>query len=753
MGIEQKINQKLNQHPGIKKTVKRVYQRTMYAVSPRIKSEGKIERVSPDDPDEYFFGYYDKCPEDTSGRYVLCLKAEDTWSEVAPTAPASILLVDTQKEADDPQRIRSLATTHTWNTQQGCMMQWLGPEYDHKILFNDYRNGEYLSVILDIFSGEEKLLKMPVYSVAADGSFALTLDFSRLHRLRPGYGYSNIPDKTKDEKLPASTAVWKLDLRTNTVSSVLSYADLAGFEPRAEMENAVHKVNHLMIRPDGKRFMFLHRWFDGQRKYSRLLTANTDGSDLFNLSDDDMVSHCCWKNNKEILAFENKKEYGTGYYLMEDETHNYQQLWPSVKADGHPSYSPDGCCVVTDTYPNRSRIAEITIMQGVTVNKAARVFAPFRYDNETRCDLHPRWSRDGKKVYFDSVSDGRRRLYSLDTSEYTFPIPEDTKTRKEPENPTFSVITPVYNSFSLMTRYFNSFCKQTYDNFELIIVDDSSTDGSYEKLCEYSKTVPLSVRVYQTAENGGPGLARNLGMEMARGEWITFVDNDDWVETSFLHTIEETLQKTQADAVIYDYYTTNGFKSSPAKSMYKGTTGFVSLSECVRFTRNHTFGKFYRRAKCKDIRFPPIRRCEDVAFVDRALAACGNVYYLNKPFYYYYRRPTSLSNNTQLGAADMINAFSIIEKELGDKYPDEVKEKSVSDILYGALLIMCKSNKPNGEIKKYIEDYEKKYPGWEKTEIMNYLGKEKKVFLLFAKMRNIRGMKAIAKVHSKIISG
>ena len=71
MGLEQRINQQLNKYPGIKKGIKRVYQRAMYAISPKIKSEGDIERISPDDPKhEYFFGYYDKSPEDETGRYV-----------------------------------------------------------------------------------------------------------------------------------------------------------------------------------------------------------------------------------------------------------------------------------------------------------------------------------------------------------------------------------------------------------------------------------------------------------------------------------------------------------------------------------------------------------------------------------------------------------------------------------------------------------------------------------------------------------
>ena len=93
MGIEQKVNNQLNKFPSIKRIVKRYYQLVMYALSNKIKSEGNIVRVSPDDGKEYFFGYYDKTPWEITGRYMLCMRANNTWSDVAPKEPADILLI------------------------------------------------------------------------------------------------------------------------------------------------------------------------------------------------------------------------------------------------------------------------------------------------------------------------------------------------------------------------------------------------------------------------------------------------------------------------------------------------------------------------------------------------------------------------------------------------------------------------------------------------------------------------------------
>ena len=386
-----------------------------YALSKKIKSEGNIVKISPKDKrNEYFFGYYDKSPWDASGRFVLCMKAKDTWSHPDPIISADILMIDTEND----NSVKRIATTQTWNVQQGCMAQWLGPDFNSRIIYNDLREGHYCSIIRYVNTDEERILPLPVYTVSTDGKTALTLDFSRLHNLRPGYGYAALPEKTKGIALPDETCIWKMNIETGEVTELLRYTDFAKFQPRQEMQakDTIHKVNHLMISPDGKRFMVLYRWLVDGKKYTRLITCNIDGTDMYLLSDDDMVSHCFWKDNKEILAFEHKHSEGNGYYLMKDKTQEYKHLWSSLKGDGHPSYSPvDKSLVITDTYPSIKRIAQIKLLSEQAghedIKVVAKVFAPFRYMDDTRCDLHPRWSRDGSKICFDSAFEGLRGLY------------------------------------------------------------------------------------------------------------------------------------------------------------------------------------------------------------------------------------------------------------------------------------------------------------------------------------------------------
>ena len=494
-----------------------VYQRVLYLLSPKFKYEGEISVVTPDDGYEYLFGYYDKCPWSDDGRYLLALKVKNASTEADSTAPAEIVRIDLENN----NACEVLAQTRCWNVQQGCMAQWMD---DHTILYNDFRNGKYCAVILDLNSKAERLIDRPVYTVSSDRKTALTLDFARLHRLRPGYGYANTADETKGILCPEETCIWKIDLQSGEVTSLLSYGDLAGFEPRKEMEGAEHKVNHLMIAPGGKRFMVLHRWFQNQVKYTRLITCNMDGSELYNLSDDDFVSHCCWKNDTEIVSYLNKKDGGKGYYHLKDRTQTYERLWPQLAMDGHPTFSQDGSCVVTDTYPDRRRIQSLYVMKGKQIKRIARVFSPFKYGGDTRCDLHPRWSRDGKRICFDASFQGKRCVCFVEQTEKDWVLQYGEKASMR--DPLISVVIPTHNRDYLLPRAVESAMRQTYPNVEIIVVSDGSednTDTIMEKYCSTSDRIRYIS--YHPAKGGNH--ARNIGIDEARGELIAFLDDDD----------------------------------------------------------------------------------------------------------------------------------------------------------------------------------------------------------------------------------
>lgn len=350
-----------------------------------------------------------------NGDKIIYLEVSNANKEYVSLKKANIILKNLITNEE-----KIVGNTSTWNVQQGAMLQWLGPDFNTKIIYNDFRNKKYCSIILNIETLEEKVIDFPVYSVAKNGEIAISLDFSRLNTFRPGYGYCNIEDKTKNEFCPNKTCIWKVDLRSNKITELYDYKTLVNFENRDIMKEAYHKINHIMISPNSDKFMFLHRWIKNGIKYDRLLTSKIDGTELFNLLDEDMVSHSNWKDNNTIITWANTYAKGQHYYILKDKSKERKIFCENIlNRDGHPSYSPDGKWLITDTYPDLKRKQFLYLINLKTneAMKIAEIYSNISYKNETRCDLHPRWKPDSSEICFDGAQLKYRQIYTLKIGE------------------------------------------------------------------------------------------------------------------------------------------------------------------------------------------------------------------------------------------------------------------------------------------------------------------------------------------------
>lgn len=607
------------------------YQRALYLTSPKIKFEGNIKTLTPQDGYEYLFGYYDKSPWSDDGRYLLALKVKNASSEADSVVPADIIRI----HLEENNHVEKLAVTHCWNVQQGCMAQWINNE---TILYNDFREEKYCAVILNVSNKSERVLDMPVYTLSADKKTALTLDFSRLHRLRPGYGYANIPEETKGELCPNRACIMKIDIESGKVSDALKYTDFAAFEPRKEMENAEHKVNHLMISPDGKRFMVLHRWFKNDVKYTRLVTCDIDGTNMYNLSDDDFVSHCCWKNNTEIVSYLNKKDGGKGYYWLKDKTGEYKRLWSQLTMDGHPTYSYNGDLVVTDTYPDRRRMQSLYVMNKSKVSRVARVFSPFKYGGDTRCDLHPRWNKDGTHICFDASFEGKRNVCVVE-------IPQNIRTKSfveakffDKEHPKVSVIMPCYNAEMFLDETLEGLENQTFKDFEVVCVNDGSKDNTLEKLRLWQSKGTLNIHIVDK-ENGGVSCARNDGLKAAKGEYIVFLDADDGYHEEYIEKLVSAVEKSNVDVAYCRLDRKYENVVCPENVTYATQTQTEAMDNLLY--RMGEFGFYcyiYRRELLQKINLEFDLRTkfgEDREFNWKYLCHCKNACFVDAPLYWY----------------------------------------------------------------------------------------------------------------------
>lgn len=368
----------------------------------------------------YFFGYYDKCPWDVTGRYLLAHAADFHGRQPKPGETVQVGVADQAAGG----LFRPVARTAAWSWQQGAMLRWLPDGADRRLIYNTRQGDAWGAEMLDLFSGKRTALPFPIYNVNHDGSLAMSLNFSRLAWTRPGYGYEGIRDAGRHITAPVDDGLYRVDLRGGTVKLVISLADLVRHRPRPVFGESFHWVNHLLFNQDGSRFAFLHRWQrPGKGWWTRLFTAAPDGTGLRLLLDHGMVSHFIWENPGTLLAWARREGGGDHFYRINDGTGEAGPVGQGILTeDGHCSFSPDGQWILTDTYPDRQRNMRRLMLYRERDKKkvvVGRFHSPPGLRGPCRCDLHPRWNRAGTKICIDSAHDNKRQMYILDVSDYT----------------------------------------------------------------------------------------------------------------------------------------------------------------------------------------------------------------------------------------------------------------------------------------------------------------------------------------------
>ena len=199
-----------------------------------------------------------------------------------------------------------------------------------------------------------------------------------------------------------------------------------------------------------------------------------------------------------------------------------------------------------------------------------------------------------------------------------------------------SVIVPVYNAESYLRDCIGSLAAQTIDDYEVILVNDGSTDRSEELMEEYRQAYPEKIRCL-TVENGGQGRARNLGLELARGDYVGFVDSDDWVLPEMYDKLYRKAEAEQADIVVCDIRKIYADRSTEPLSTWREGVPIASAGSAC--------DKLFRRELIREIRFPEGLWYEDFAFSAMALMRSKKTVYLPEILYMYRCGQTSTMHN------------------------------------------------------------------------------------------------------------
>ncbi|WP_455684410.1 glycosyltransferase family 2 protein [Thomasclavelia sp.] len=267
-------------------------------------------------------------------------------------------------------------------------------------------------------------------------------------------------------------------------------------------------------------------------------------------------------------------------------------------------------------------------------------------------------------------------------------------------NDLISIIVPVYNVELYLKQCIKSIIKQTYDNIEIILVDDGSTDQS-GKICDDYKIRNKKVIVLHK-ENGGLSDARNAGLNYASGKYVFFLDSDDWIKENTIESLYNTMIDSKSDIVISNYYYLYDNRSNIAINIDKNIEfNRIELMEALienKFIKNFAWGKLYKKELLDNYKFPKGRLFEDVYWTHLIFAQVNKAIFVKEPLIYYRQRENSISFTFNKNRIDLLIGYLKRRYFIKNNFPQLLYkiDETIIDIIL-QLYIEC--------IKKFNKNY------------------------------------------------
>ena len=264
-----------------------------------------------------------------------------------------------------------------------------------------------------------------------------------------------------------------------------------------------------------------------------------------------------------------------------------------------------------------------------------------------------------------------------------------------------SIIVPVYKVEEYLGECVDSLLSQTIDDYEVILVDDGSPDNSGKIADEYAAVNPDMIRVLHI-DNGGQGRARNFALDIAKGDFVGFVDSDDWVTHDMYEKMYTRAAETGADVVVCDFMErfADGRESMLPASLQDNWLGSAG-SSC---------NKIFRRSLVGELRFPVGLWYEDFYFSAVMLLRSKHTEFIAEPLYIYRRgQESTMHNNNAAKNLDMLTIMDMLEKEmLPAGYKDDFEFFLVNHVLLDSISRLAKQDAPErkeviGKLRQYVQ--------------------------------------------------
>lgn len=262
-----------------------------------------------------------------------------------------------------------------------------------------------------------------------------------------------------------------------------------------------------------------------------------------------------------------------------------------------------------------------------------------------------------------------------------------------------SIIVPVYNVKPFLPECLDSLLKQSLSgDYEIILVDDGSTDGAADVISEYQQLYPQKIRSLRV-ENGGQGRARNFGIEMARGEYLGFVDSDDWLELDMYEKLLERAIRVNADIVVCDFKE----KFSDGREGYL----YAALQNHRLASAGSSCNKIFRRSLVEEVRFPQGLWYEDFYFSAVMLLKSRRTEFVSEPLYVYRKgQESTMHNNNARKNLDMIKIMDMLaEYMLPRELNDDFAFLMVNHVGIDAINRLAQQDQPDKDVIRQMQRY------------------------------------------------
>ena len=288
--------------------------------------------------------------------------------------------------------------------------------------------------------------------------------------------------------------------------------------------------------------------------------------------------------------------------------------------------------------------------------------------------------------------------------------------------PKVSVIVPFYNVEGYIEKCLETLVNQTLKDIEIILVNDGSTDRSIEIVKKFIKEYPEKI-VYLEKENGGLSDARNFGIKYAKGEYIAFLDSDDYIERDMYQSMYELAQKEGSDMVECDFYWE--YPNKQKLDTGKKYNGKKEMLEKVRVIAWNKLIKKEILAKT-NIQFPKGYRYEDVEFTYKLIPYIEKVSFCKKPLIHYIQRQGSISNLQNERTKEIFDVLEHViefykEKNIYEEYKQQLEYVYVRYAFCRSFLRIVKIK--DEELKERLleltwERVNINFPNWKKNEVL-----------------------------------